>query len=101
MTRILSLAITVLTVACTSITPHENFKVHMAMDVGRRIDEPRSEIHADPDRLVASRELTNGNIENEYRWYRDCRYFFEYERQTLRIVSWRYQGSEDDCKINP
>lgn len=88
-------------VACTSLTPHENFKAHMAKDVGRRIDDPRWEIHADPDRLVESRELPNGNVENEYRWYRECRYFFEYERQTRKIVSWRYQGSADDCKINP
>jgi hypothetical protein len=86
--------------ACSSLTPHENFKSHMSRNIGRNIDDPAT-IWVNPHALVASKSLPNGNIENEYRLYGSCRYFFEVDARTRKIVSWRFEGSEHDCIINP
>jgi hypothetical protein len=45
--------------------------------------------------------MLNGNIENEYRFRGTCRYFYEIEPKTGRIVGWRFEGSERDCEIIP
>jgi len=80
--------------------PHENFKNKKASNIGCSIDKPRS-----PGvilrKLLSSRMLPNGNIENEYHEWRSCRYFFEYDPETRIIVGWRFEGSEEDCATVP
>ncbi len=81
------------------ISPHENFKDHMQVNVGRSIDDTRS--WKRPDRLLGRKVLENGNIENEYEYTRTCRYFFEYDPETRIVVNWRFEGKESDCVVNP
>lgn len=81
------------------ISPHDNFKDHMRANVGRRIDDTRSWVR--PDRYLGSTVLENGNIENKYKYIRTCRYFFEYDPETLIIIHWRCEGQEGDCIVNP
>lgn len=87
--------------SCGSVTPHENFKNTMSYSVGKSIDDPPRITGAYPDALVSSKILPNGNIENQYRWRGTCRYFFEIDQQTHKIVGWRFEGSERDCEIVP
>jgi hypothetical protein len=88
-------------VACSSVTPHQNFEMIFGQSVGRSIDDPPRLTNAYPDRLVFSKKLKNGNFENEYRWYRDCRYFFEVDGKSRVIVAWHFVGSDKDCEIVP
>ncbi len=69
--------------------------------VGKSIDDQLRLNNAYPDRLIASKTLGNGNVENEYRWYGDCRYFYEFNPGTRVIVSWRFEGSQSECRLNP
>ena len=84
----------------SSVTPHENFNAHMQNNVGRRIDDPETN-WVKPRAFVVRRDLPNGNFENEYSFRGTCRYFFEYDPPTRKIVAWRFEGSEQDCAIVP
>lgn len=86
--------------SCSSVTPHENFRGHMSHNVGKSIDDPNTN-WVIPKYLIDSKTLPNGNIENGYRFRGTCRYFFEFDPNTRRIVGWRFEGSEGDCIINP
>ncbi len=86
--------------SCGSITPQENFKRFRDANIGKSIDDPSSEVARYPQLLVGRKDLPNGNYENEYRWYRECRYFYEINPSTRMIVNWRYEGNENDCKIS-
>jgi len=87
--------------SCSSVTPHENFKAHMSHNVGMRIDNSLGGNWAIPKYLVNTIHLPNGNIENEYEFHGNCRYFFEIDANTQIIVGWRFEGSEQDCGIVP
>ncbi len=97
-TKSLLACLLVLTLS-SCISPHENFKDHMQVNVGRSIDNTRSWVR--PDRYLGNTVLENGNIENEYKYIRTCRYFFEYDPETRIIVNWRFEGEESDCVVNP
>lgn len=100
--RMKFLSITLLVLQLSScISPHNNFKAHMSHTVGESIDDRRSWAYPDPDRYLGSKVLKNGNIENEYKLQRTCRYFFEYDPETRIIVNWRFEGKEGDCIVNP
>lgn len=87
--------------SCSSVTPHENFRMILGQSIGKSIDAPPRLTNAYPDRLMSSTVLPNGNIEHKYLWYRACRYFFEIDAKTRIIVGWRFEGSERDCEIVP
>lgn len=87
--------------SCGSMTPHENFKAHMASNVGSLIDNPREPGVALDKYLLGSRILPNGNIENEYQDRGSCHYFFEFDPKTRIIIGWRFEGSERDCAVVP
>jgi hypothetical protein len=87
--------------ACSSMTPHENFRMHMESKLGMNIDSPVEEAGINPARLISSATLPNGNLENGYEYRGSCKYFFEVEQQTYTIVRWRYEGMEQDCEIVP
>lgn len=86
--------------SCTTLTPHQNFVLLIDDSVGKKIDDPRTN-WVDRRSLVQSKRLPNGNIENKYRWRGTCRYYYEFDPKTRIIVSWRYEGSKEDCEIVP
>lgn len=99
--RLHILGVALLGTACmSSVSPHDNFNAHMQNNVGKALDDPTTN-WIRPEVLVATKELANGNFENEYRFRGTCRYFFEYERQSRRIVAWRSEGNAQDCAIVP
>jgi hypothetical protein len=87
--------------ACATPSPHENFKSILGADVGKSADDPTSSVARYPQLLIGRRILSNGAIENEYRWRGACHYFFEINPKTNIIVRWRYQGNDGDCAIVP
>lgn len=87
--------------SCSSVTPHENFQMILGRSVGKSMDDPPRITNAYSDRFLSSTVLQNGNIENKYLWYGECRYYFEIDQKTHKIVGWRFEGSERDCRINP
>lgn len=87
--------------SCSSVTPHENFKMHMNAKIGMSIDSPPRITGIDPEDLISSTTLPNGNLESTYRYRGTCRYSFEYNSKTRIIVGWRFEGSEHDCEIVP
>ena len=87
--------------SCSSVTPHENFMAHMSSKIGMSIDSPPKVTGINPERLISSSILRNGNFENGYRYRGTCQYFFEIDQQTRKIVGWRFEGSERDCEIAP
>lgn len=50
-----------------------------------------------------AKRLANGNTEEEYRAgpKGECRLFFETTPGARRVVRWRYEGAERDCRIVP
>ena len=86
--------------SCKSISPHENFKAHMTNNIGRSMDDARTQ-WVSPDALVDTKKLANGNLENQYRWQGTCRYFFEFDPKTRFIVNWRFEGTQQGCGIVP
>jgi hypothetical protein len=79
---------------------HENFVEFMQVDVGKPSNDPYIYRNRYQERLVTSRTLANGNLEEELRaGRRECRVFFEVDPKIERVVSWRYQGSDKDCAI--
>ena len=77
--------------------PHEKYKELMSGNVGRPIEKLRIWFGKPPEMLVASRRLPNGNIENEYRYIRSCRTFFEFDPKSRIVVNWRLEGPKTDC----
>jgi hypothetical protein len=90
--------------ACSTVTPHENFKNIMQANVGRS----STDYYYTGNRLrdytyVGSIQLANGNIEEGFKTgagYR-CRVYFEIDRQTRHVSAWRYEGTPRDCSIVP
>lgn len=86
--------------ACAS-GPHQNFKNIMDAKIGRDADLPAALAARNRETQVGVRTLLNGNLEEGYRLNRTCRYYFEIDKATRKIVSWRYEGSEQDCIVVP
>lgn len=61
--------------------------------------------------FLGFRKLSNGNWELEtslyyrgvYRlpWSRDCLIYYEYAPDKQIVLSWRYEGSNEDCAVSP
>ena len=100
----MSLGVTVLAtiaVGCAHESAHENFKRTMSNQVGKSASDPTT----DTGRLWSNRlgetKLPNGNIEIGFRQFRACRYYFEIDEVTRKIVNWRFEGTEQECIIVP
>src|SRR2546427_12071774 len=78
-------------------TGHENFKKSMQSDVGESMDNPYVYRNQYRNRLVETRELLNGNIEEKFNRHPRCPVFFEINKKSRTIVGWRYEGTDDDC----
>jgi hypothetical protein len=83
------------------VTPHENFIMTMKVDIGKNLDNPALSGWMQPARLIDYKTLPNGDIEYAYRFRGNCRYFYEVDPKTRKIIGWRFEGSERDCIINP
>ena len=101
LTMLVGCLLLLLSTACSSVTPHENFQMIFSQSIGKSIDSAPRLTNAYPDRLLSSIDLLNGHIENKYLWYGACRYFYEIDPKTRIIVAWRFEGNERDCRINP
>jgi hypothetical protein len=98
----LSYALILLVAGCmSSLSAHQNFLLLMDHNIGSSIDSPRLAGSALEKYLIESKQLPNGNTENEYLERRSCRIFFEFDSDTRIIVAWRYRGDPADCGIAP
>ena len=81
--------------------PHENFKEILYGTIGHSVDNVPPYQWPQKSKLIDSKQLLNGNIENKYRHEGTCIYFFEVDPKTRTIVGARFEGKEPDCVINP
>jgi hypothetical protein len=88
-------------VSCSSVSPHENFKQIIGSKIGMNIDSPPEVTGINPNNLISSTVLQNGNLEKGYLYRETCKYFFEVDQRTHNIVGWRFEGNEHDCEISP
>ena len=93
-------------VSCTtSTTPHENFKLHMQYEIGKKANDPNTSIVRYPQLVTEKNILLNGNFEVGFAISAgvrgDCVAFFEIDKETNVIVDWRYEGSKENCVIVP
>jgi len=104
--RIILVILFLLTISCLSLDPYKNFEDQLQAEVGESIDDARSySWHVRPE-LVSTDPLPNGNIAYHYEYenYRGlCRYVFEVDPTTRKIVDWRYDGEDKDkaCFVIP
>ena len=98
MGRFFLLVLILASCSCSHERYHESFKAHMSRNVGKRISDPHT-LWIQEDRYVSAHALENGNMEHKYRFRGSCFYFFEVEKDTEVIVSWRFEGSKNDCEI--
>jgi hypothetical protein len=87
--------------SCTSTTPHENFKNIMKQDIGKKADDPTSDIYHYSKYVLNRRVLSNGNVEVKFHLMGNCYYFYEVEKKTNIIIGWRFEGSKKYCAIAP
>jgi hypothetical protein len=90
--------------ACTSTTPHQNFKNHMQHDIGRNADDRWVSIKRYSKHVIGKNQLPNGNIEVKYGLGgigSKCLIYFEVDSKTNIIVNWHFEGDEKACAINP
>ena len=98
---LVALAATLASSACYTVTPHENFKSIIGASVGKGMDDPSAFTRRYPEALIGSHTLQNGNIELEYLLRRSCRHFYEIDRATKIIIAFRFEGTIQDCEIQP
>jgi hypothetical protein len=91
-----------LVAACaTTESAHQNFKNILNAKVGTNADSPSSRLWRPTAARISVKTLANGNIEEGYTQYRACRYYFEIDESTRKIVSAWYEGATDDCIVWP
>jgi len=93
--------ISVLMMACSSITPHQNFVLMMQSKVGKNRYSDTAQHVLVQKLLLGSSNLPNGNIELEFKFIKSCHYFFEINPTDDIIVDWHYMGNDEDCGIPP
>src|SRR6266567_6504304 len=82
-------------------SPHENFIGHLNLAIGKDIDTiPPFWLPHEGD-LLDSKILPNGNIENRYQYRGTCKYYYEINTKSRKIVAARFEGKDSDCSINP
>ena len=90
--------LSVLCVGCFTLDGHQNFINIYSRQVGRSADAFYR------DQLVSTKTLSNGNIEEKHgaglwRGDQQCFVFFEIDPNSRKILSWRYEGSDDICRV--
>ena len=79
---------------------HENLKYNMQSEVGRSANDPGAFIVRYSQFVVNSRLIRNKNIEYAFNYRSGCMLFFEVDKETNIIVSWRFEGSKTICTMN-
>ena len=92
--------------ACTFGSPadnHERFKRIRQADIGKSADDPNTAVGRLFDNRIGERTLPNGNAEIGFNHAggKYCRYYYEVDRTTKKIVSWRFEGTEKTCWVIP
>ena len=87
---------------CVHVSPHENFKSALYASIGFKLKDMQPGWARDSD-LIGTVTLPNGNAEYQYLSIhpRPCRYMFEVEPSTGKIVGARFEGKDVDCVIYP
>lgn len=88
----------VASVGCSTIPQHENFVFQMNATLGKSFDSSRMTWGGEKYHL-STRTLPNGNVERGYQYRGTCKYFFELNSITNVVVSWRYEGLRENCKV--
>ena len=86
----------ILSPACSSITPHENFVIPMQAAIGKTTDRIA---WRRPEQLIGRKTLSNGNIEESYKFRDSCFYYYEIDPIAHLIVGWHFDGTDSDCAI--
>lgn len=100
---ILIVALSIVMAGCVTASPHEIFKDALygkhpwPPRIGHNIDNIERGSLPAPENLIAVHHLPNGNIEMEYGHLWACRYFYEIDSKTRKIVGARFEGGEDNC----
>ena len=80
-----------------TLTPHENFKLFLFDQIGRKLDDvPHSK-----NSLIKIVDLQNGNKEYWYNGGKGCSYIFEVNSETQIIITARFIGTKETCVIVP
>lgn len=79
----------------------ERFNRQMDQDVGKRAEDPYIVRNLYPERKTASRELPNGNLEEEFFFGGRCRVHVEIDKAKHVISSWRRNPIDNDCWTAP
>ncbi|TAJ17835.1 MAG: hypothetical protein EPO47_09985 [Rugosibacter sp.] len=82
--------------ACSAVTPHENFVMSMQAAIGKSTDRIA---WRRPEQLIGRKTLSNGNVEEFYKFRNSCFYYYEIDPRAHLIVGWRFEGTERDCEI--
>ena len=87
---------------CASVSPHENFKDGLYASIGYKLKDMQPGWTRESD-LIGIVSLPNGNAEYQYKSSapRPCKYMFEVDPSTGKIVGARFEGSEMNCVIYP
>jgi hypothetical protein len=91
-------------VLMTSATPHQAFVENYGWYVGKHIGHVNDAFPPKYGFKVSSKRTANGDIEIEVfnpLANRQCKIFYTYNPQTKIVVSWRYEGTNNQCAINP
>ena len=101
--RLTSVALLLATAACATPPEHENFKRVMDRQVGKLIDDPDAYPVFYRLRQTNTKQLANGNQQQQYAAGRNgrCQVNFEVAPLTRRIVRWSFEGKERDCVLQP
>lgn len=91
-------ALCLLLFGCSSIDPHENFTQVKQSQVGKSADDPGTDVARLFSNRIGETTLPSGNREVAFTGGWDCRYFYEVEKQTRKIVGFRHEG---DCAVRP
>ena len=91
---------------CTFGSPadnHERFKRHRQADIGKGADDPNTDVGHLYSNRIGERTLPNGNTEIGFNHAggKYCRYYYEVDRTTKKIISWRFEGTEKTCSVPP
>jgi len=82
-------------------SPHDNFLAILKDTTGQNIDDVPPVMLPHKEDLIDSKILSNGNIENKYKFRGACKYFLEVDPKSRKIVGSRYEGNNTECIMNP
>jgi hypothetical protein len=100
MKSVCTLALCLLVAACAQTPPGAAFDKQLQAEVGKSARDPKAMRFRYLSRLVRTRELANGNLEEEYFPGDRCTFYFEIDPRTSKIVRARIDQFEKYCIVN-